>query len=466
LMIDPTGTNTGSATVAVHTFADVTGSITADGTGVPVSITAPGQNARLTFAGSAGQVVSGLVSNATIPGFCGGAYAFALTLLRPDGSVHASIPSCGGGIFLDRQTLSSTGTYTLMLDPVGTSTGNATVSLYTVVDLVAPAADGAPQTVSITTPGQNARFTFSGTAGEVVSGWVTNATIPGFCGGPYAFALTLLRPDGSVQASIPSCGGGIFLDRQTLSMTGTYALVLDPVEWHTGNATVALYTVVDLVAPAADGAPNAVSITTPGQNARFTFSGSPGQIVTGWVTNATIPGFCGGPYAFALSLLRPDGSLQASIPSCGGGIFLDRQTLSMAGTYTLVLDPVEWHTGNATVSLYTVVDVTGPIAPNGGGVSVSITTPGQSARLTFTGTAGQVVTASTSNNSIPGFCGGPYAYAFSILKPDGSTLVGAPSCGGNISFGQRTLPVSGTYTLLLDPVEWHTGSITLLLTSP
>jgi hypothetical protein len=44
--------------------------------------------------------------------------------------------------------------------------------------------------------------------------------------------------------------------------------------------------------------------------------------------------------------------------------------------------------------------------------------------------------------------------------------VGSPSCGGNLSFGQRTLPVSGIYTLLLDPVDWHTGSITITLTSP
>ena len=116
--------------------------------------------------------------------------------------------------------------------------------------------------------------------------------------------------------------------------------------------------------------------------------------------------------------------------------------------------------------MYTVVDVSGAIVPNGGSVPVSITAPGQNARLTFTGTAGQVVTASTSNNTIPGFCGGPYAYSFSILKPDGSTLVGSPSCGENLSFGQRTLPVSGIYTLVLDPVEWHTGSITITLTSP
>jgi YD repeat-containing protein len=466
LMLDPSGSNTGSATVTAYTFADVTGPISADGTPVSVSLPSPGQNARLTFTGTAGQIVSGLVSSATIPGYCGGPYAFYLTLVRPDGSTQASIPSCGGGVFLDRQALSMNGTYTLMLDPVGTSTGDAIMRLYTVVDVVMPATDGTGIPVSITTPGQNARFTFSGTPGQVVTGLVSNATIPGFCGGAYAFALTLLRPDGSMQASIPSCGGSVFLDRQTLSMTGMYTLQLDPVGTSTGDATVTLYTIVDVVQPIADATTVAVVLTTPGQNGRFTFNGSPGQIVSGLVSNATIPGYCGGPYAFYLTLVRPDGSTQASIPSCGGGVFLDRQTLSMTGTYTLMLDPVGTSTGRADVTLYTVVDVTGSIVPNGASVPVSITKPGQNALLTFDGTAGQVVTASTANNTIPGFCGGPYAYRFSILKPDGSTLVGSPSCGGNLSFGQRTLPVSGIYTLLLDPVDWHTGSITITLTSP
>jgi hypothetical protein len=258
----------------------------------------------------------------------------------------------------------------------------------------------------------------------------------------------------------------VFLDRQTLSTTGIYTLMLDPVGTSTGDAIMRLYTVVDVVMPATDATGIPVSITTPGQNARLTFSGTPGQVVTGLVSNATIPGFCGGAYAFALTLLRPDGSMQASIPSCGGSVFLDRQTLSMTGTYTLMLDPVGTSTGRADVTLYTVVDVTGSIVPNGASVPVSITKPGQNALLTFDGTAGQVVSASTANNTIPGFCGGPYAYRFSILKPDGSTLVGSPSCGGNLLFGQRTLPVSGIYTLLLDPVEWHTGSITITLTSP
>jgi hypothetical protein len=232
----------------------------------------------------------------------------------------------------------------------------------------------------------------------------------------------------------------------------------------TGNATVTLYTVIDLVNPAAHATPVPVTISTPGQNALLTFTGAPGQVVTGLVSNATIPGNCVS-YAFYLTLQRPDGSTQQSVPSCGGGVFLDRQTLSMSGTYTLLLDPNGAGVGAATVTLYTVLDVNGTIQPNGPSVPVTITTPGQNARLTFTATAGQVVTASTFGNTIPGNCFS-YAYYLSIVKPDGSTLVSGPSCGGSLSLGQRTLPSAGTYTIVLDPTDSRTGSISIALTSP
>jgi hypothetical protein len=221
---------------------------------------------------------------------------------------------------------------------------------------------------------------------------------------------------------------------------------------------------VDVTGPIADATTVSVSLTAPGQNGRFTFSGSAGQVVTGLVSNATIPGNCNA-YAFYLMLIRPDGSAQAWTPSCGGGTFLDRQTLSTTGTYTLLLDPVGANTGSANVTLFFVTDVTGPIVANGAAVPVSIATPGQNARLTFSGTAGQVVSVFASNNTIPGNC---FSFPFwlSILRPDGSTLVSNGSCGGNVSIGQRTLPVTGTYTILLDPTDSRTGSLTITLTSP
>jgi hypothetical protein len=85
--------------------------------------------------------------------------------------------------------------------------------------------------------------------------------------------------------------------------------------------------------------------------------------------------------------------------------------------------------------------------------------------LTFTGTAGQVVTASATNNTIPGTCFN-YAFLLMIQKPDGSELASVPSCGGSVSLSQKTLPVNGIYTLLLNPYGAKTGSVTLRITSP
>ncbi len=462
LMIDPNGSNVGSATVTVYTFADVTGTITANGTPIQVSLTTPGQNGRFTFTGTQGQVVSGLVTNSTIPGSCA-TFSFSVALIRPDGSTHATMPSCGGSLFLDRQTLPMTGTYTLVLDPVWTFVGNATVALYTIVDVTGPIADGVSVPVTLTTPGQNARFTFNGTPGQVVTGLVSNATIPGSCA-VYAFYLALVRPDGSTQATVPSCGGGTFLDRQTLTSAGVYTLVLDAVAASTGNASVTLYNVVDVTGPIEEAVGVPVTLNTPGQNARFTFNGTAGQVITELVWGPTFPGNCGS-FAYYLWLLRPDGSAQATIPSCGGGTFLDRQTLSSSGTYTLMLDPVGTGTGAANVAFFAVVDVTGPITPNGPAVPISITKPGQNALLTFSGTAGQVVNAFSSGNTIPGSCA-VFGFSLNLVKPDGSTLGSVSSCGGNVTLGQRTLPVTGTYTLFLNPADSRTGSIAITLTSP
>jgi hypothetical protein len=283
-----------------------------------VSITAAGRIALLLFDGTAGQKASVTsVSNSWTT--CPVGAQYTLSLYNPDASLLKSISNaCGATTLMDQQPLPLTGTYTLMLDPSGSNTGSATVTAYTFSDVIGPiTADGTPVSVSMPSPGQNARLTFSGIAGQVVSGLVTNATIPGNCN-VYAFYLMLLRPDGSAQAWAPSCGGSVFLDRQTLSMTGVYTLMVDPVGTSTGDATVRLYTVVDVTGPGVDATPTRVSIATPGQNARFTFSGTAGQVVSGLASNATIPGNCNA-YAFYLTLLRPDGSAQAWAPSCGGG---------------------------------------------------------------------------------------------------------------------------------------------------
>ena len=68
------------------------------------------------------------------------------------------------------------------------------------------------------------------------------------------------------------------------------------------------------------------------------------------------------------------------------------------------------------------------------------------ARLTFSGAANQRVTLATTNGSL-GWA------QFSLIKPDGTNLVG-PSWGNNgMYFDAVVLPTTGTYTIILDPVN-------------
>jgi YD repeat-containing protein len=466
ILIDPASTNTGTLTLNSYAFGDVSGPIPTNGTGVPVSIVAPGQNALLTFPGTAGQLVSATATSSTWASCLFGGY-FDLALLNPDGSLLRTVTNaCGSTTVLEHQVLPVSGTYTLRLNPYTTNTGSATLAAYAFTDVAGPIpADGTGVTASITVPGQLALLTFTGVAGELVSATSTSSTWTS-CqfGGQYS--LSILKPDGSMLTNATNaCGSTTMIQHQTLPTSGTYTLKLDPYGAYTGSATLKVWTFVDVTGSiTADGTDVPVSITTPGQTARLTFDASSGQAVSILVPSGTIPGTCF-DYAFWLTILKPDGSWLTDTPSCFGTAFLDQRTLPVSGTYTIVLDPQGTHTGDATVRLYTVVDVTGPITTDGVSVPVSLTTPGQNARLTFTGTAGQVVTASATNSTIPGTCFN-YAFLLMIQKPDGSELASVPSCGGSVSLSQKTLPLKGTYTLLLSPYGPNTGSVTLKITSP
>ena len=90
-------------------------------------------------------------------------------------------------------------------------------------------------------------------------------------------------------------------------------------------------------------------------------------------------------------------------------------------------------------------------------VTVTTTTSGQNARVVFEGTAGQrvglIMSAVTISSS-----------AVSILNPDGSNLI-APTfiCNSGGFISSSPLPVSGTYTILIDPSGNNVGSMTLKL---
>jgi uncharacterized protein YhfF len=467
----------GAITVtATATAGDDTDSISVSGAGSvvysivpggdPVSVSSAGDTVRLAFDGQAGQRVSLKLTDVTLG--TSGCCSSKISIVGPSGATVLAPTYFGtSGGFVDTKTLPATGTYTILLDPQGTATGNATVTLYDVppdvISTIEPGGD--PVTAATTVPGQNARLTFTGVAGRQVSAKLTDVTIGS--SGSSSAKISIVQPDGTALVSPAPFGtSGGFLDAKALPVSGSYTLVLDPQSNSVGSATLTLYDVPpDTTAAITPGGP-AVSVTTtvPGQDAALSFDSEAGRRVSIKLANVTIgTSCCSGA---KVSLVRPDGVALVSPTYFGtNGGYVDVKTLPVSGTYKIVLDPQSNATGNASVTLYDVPpDASGSVSVGGAGTAVNVTVPGQNARLTFSGTAGQRVTLRLTAVTI-GTASSTSAQV-SVLTPSGTTLLSPTFFGTNGKTIALTLGAAGTYAIVLDPQGNATGSVTVALTSP
>jgi hypothetical protein len=422
--------------------AAVSFSITPGGSAVTVNIPNPGDKATATFTGTAGQRVSLDITNSTIA-------SMKISLLKPNGSAVFTVSATKTAKFVDTNTLPSNGTYKLVVDPNQDRTGKVTLRLFDVPpDASNVMTVGSPgSAVTTTVPGQNANFTFSGTAGQRLALSLTGVTIS-------AGSLTLKNPDDTVLkgpqafATAPS-----FIDPITLAQTGTYKLLLDPKGKAKGSVTLTGYDVpADTSAALTLGSPATGTTTVPGQRNNFTFTGSLNQRVSLSVLSSDFTG--------TISLLKPDLSVLASTPVGPAGGFLDTKVLPVAGTYTFVIDPSGAATGALSFTAYDVpADPTQAITAGGPPVTLTTTVPGQNAFATFTGTTGQKVSVLVSNvvDLDPA--------ELDLLKPDGSHALPGPVTVSNTGAWMQTvtLTANGVYKILLDPQLANVGSADLQL---
>jgi len=246
---------------------------------------------------------------------------------------------CGSGMFVDPIQLPTTGTYTIVLDPSGAGTGQATTNVYSVTDTTQSITVGGSSVVSnVTTPGQVNQLTFSGTAGQRIS--VNSNTTFTTC-----WTLKILKPDTTQLFSSFGCGSGMFVDPQQLPTTGTYTIVLDPSGAGTGSATTNAYNVTDVSGSVTiNGSAFALTTTVPGQNGNITFSGTSGQLATVRIASSTLS-------CVTVTLVKPDGTTLTSVFTCSGTFNLTQQTLPATGTYTIKVDPNSSQIGSANVSV-------------------------------------------------------------------------------------------------------------------
>jgi len=438
--IDP-GTATGSVTITPNNDINVLGMIAPGGPPVTVTTTVPGQDARLTFTGTAGQRVSLAATNVTNS-------TATIYLVRPDGTNQGSV-GCNP-CFMEPQTLATTGTYTIWVQHYSTNVGSDTLQLYNVPPDVTGTITigGSPVSVATTVPGQNASLTISGTSGQKVSISLSS--------GSYSTCtLTLKNPDGSSLTGGSCSGATGFVDTATLGTTGTYTILIDPFKAATGGVTAQVNNDADFTGTITpSGSPVTVPTTVPGQDARLAFTGTAGQGVSLAVTNVTNP-------TATVYLVKPDGTNQTLIganPSCNP-CFMDTQTLATTGTYTIWVQHYVTNVGSETLQLYNVVNATGTVTVGGAATVVTISTPGQNAQLTFSGTSGQQVTVHITNNSIAS------ATTVKLLNPSGATLTSTGSTG-SFNLATQTLSATGTYTITVDPFAANTGSLSVNVTNP
>ena len=96
------------------------------------------------------------------------------------------------------------------------------------------------------------------------------------------------------------------------------------------------------------------------------------------------------------------------------------------------------------------------ITPGGSAVTVNISNAGDKATATFSGTAGQRVSLDITNSTIA-------SMKISLLKPNGTTVFTVSATKTARYVDTNTLPVNGTYKLVVDPNLDHTGKVTLKL---
>ncbi len=418
------------------------------GPSVTVTTTTSGENARATFPGTTGQDISLKISGVTMS-------SAAVSIIKPDGTNLLAPSSFGtSGKFVDTKNLPANGTYTILIDPTNAVVGSATLTLYDVpADVTSSMTPGgAAVTLTTTVPGQNAKATFAGTSGQRVSLKVA----PTCC----SLKVSIQKPDGTnlVSATSITASGG-FIDTKTLPVNGTYTIVVNPQSSALGATTLALYDVPADVTSSMTPGGAAVTLTTtvPGQNAKVTFTGVGGRGIALKLDNVSF----GATGTFQVSIKKPDGTDLVAAQSFGvSGGFIDTKTLPVNGTYTILLNPQGAAAGSVTLTLYDVPpQLTGTITAGGAPVSLNLASVYQNGRVTFSGTAGERISLRMA--FAPTAC---CTVNVSINKPNGQRLVAPVGvASGESLIDGTTLPVTGTYAIVVDPYQTATGTVTLTL---
>jgi len=424
-----------------------------DGAAADVAIANPGEGGRVTFAGVAGENlglgISGVVLNPV------SAATTTVAVYKPDASLLASV-SCGTDgtrCAANLENLPVSGTYTIIVQPANGATG--TQRVWISHDVGGTLVSGTPATVAISRPGQNARVSFTASAGTLLALQVRGVTTspPG-----QGLGVLVSNPDKSQLVYLHLAGAGQTLVTPPLSVTGSYTVFIEPESAAQGAATVAMELLLDPGrALVVDGPTLDTAIGVAGGSTRYLLAGTAGQNLGFGISNLAL-----NPTADAtVTIYKPDGAVLTafSCPASAGGCGGSLANLPLSGTFGMVVRPSNFAVGGFSATLSS--DLAGTLVAGGSALSLALDRPGRNARIVFAGTAGQTLRLTWSGVAIGGAPGSVYAF---ISAPSGAPLATVVIAQGSVGgYDVPALPATGSYTVFVDPPAAATLSATLRL---
>jgi RHS repeat-associated protein len=351
--VKPKGIATGSIKLTAYEVpTNFSASITPSEGGVSqvVKTTVPGQNGEVTFKGTAGERI---FLNSSEWGYGSGCCNVKVSIRTPEETTLAGryLNSTASESYIDTQTLPSTGTYTLYVDPVGAATGSIKLTAYEVPTnfsaSITPSEGGVSQVVKTTVPGQNGEVTFKGTVGERIFLNSSESSYGSCC----SLKVSLRTPEETTLTTEYLYSSHPDIDTQTLPSTGTYTLYVDPVGAATGSIKLTVYEVPEnaLGSITIGGAAVKISTTVPGQNAYVTFSGKASEGIK--LTMSEVKIGTSSCCSAQISIEKPEGGNLVSPKDVGTSGGTITSTLTVAGTYKIYINPLEASTGSIKLTL-------------------------------------------------------------------------------------------------------------------
>jgi hypothetical protein len=317
-------------------------------------------------------------------------------------------------------------------------------------DVVMTPTAGTPTSLSLNRVGQNGRVTFTGTAGGAVAvqiGGITTVPVG------RAVYLTVLKPDGNTLTWTYTPSGYTF-NLTNLPTTGTYTLFVDPQYGATANLILNVVP-SGSAAVVVDGATSAVNTTaTPGAYAYFSFTATAGENL-GLVINNIVKVNGNPSYPHVdMHVYKPNGTewlWRTGSDGCfpaNGGCELNLTNIPTIGVYSVVvISPLSTPEPNLTMSFTATVSHDVVMTPTVGAATSLNLGRGQNGRISFTGTAGAALVLQVGGITTTPSCNRLY---LTVLKPDGAALTATYTVSGT-TINLPTLPVTGSYTLFVDP---------------